>query len=80
MDDTPKKNPWGLVCVTYLMSSRVGLGDWHSPFWGFHLRDRRLTVVLSTLTLGLRDSWRGAAVLAGALPWGLMGERDGVEG
>jgi hypothetical protein len=61
----------GLVC--YLMSSRVGLGDWHSPFWGFHSRDRRLTVVLSTLTLGLRDSWRGAAVLAGALPWGLMG-------
>ena len=32
MDDTPKKNPWGLVC--YLMSSRVGLGDWHSPFLG----------------------------------------------
>lgn len=38
----------GSLC--YLMSSRVGLGDWHGPLWGFHLRDRRLTVVLSTLT------------------------------
>ena len=69
----PEKNPLGgLLC--YLMSSRVGLGDWHGPLWGFHLRDRRLTVVLSTLTPWVEGLvGEGRAVLAGALPWGLMG-------
>jgi hypothetical protein len=38
----------GLVVLPYVVPR--WLGDWHGPFWGFHLRDRRLTVVLSTLT------------------------------
>lgn len=69
----------GGLCVTLCRPALAwGIGTVRSG--DFIFRDRRLTVVLSTLTLGLRDSWRGAAVLAGALPWGLMGERDGVEG
>jgi hypothetical protein len=68
---------WG---ACYLMSSRVGLGDWHGPLWGFHLRDRRLTVVLSTLT-----PWVEGLVGEGRPYWpelspGDSWERDGVEG
>lgn len=75
----PEKNPLGgLLC--YLMSSRVGSGIGTVRSGGFHLRDRRLTVVLSTLT-----PWVEGLVGEGRPYWpelspGDSWERDGVEG
>jgi len=65
---------WG-ACSVYLMSSRVGLGDRHSPFWGFHFWE---TVVsrwcCPPWPLGLlRDSWRGAGRTGRSSPLGTHG-------
>lgn len=61
------------MCVT-LRRPALALGiDTVVPFWGFVGTSTSHGGVVHLDLGGLRDSWRGAAVLAGAFPLGTHG-------